>query len=61
MIYNIPVKVVPIISQFKEEISLTSEEDHGFKGVKKKLLARIHARIGYFEEKEQYAVASSLD
>ena len=53
--------MVPIISQLKEEMSQISEEDHGVKGFKKKLLVEIDERMGYFEEEEQYAVASSLD
>ena len=54
IIFNIPVKVVPIISQLKEEMSQISEEDHGVKGFKKKLLAGIDERMGHFEEEEQY-------
>ena len=53
--------MVPIITQLKEEMSQISEEDHGVKGLKKKLLAGIDERMGHFEEEEQYAVASSLD
>ena len=36
---NRPLKVVPIITQLKVEMSQISEEDHGVKGLKKKLLA----------------------
>ena len=53
--------MVPIITQLKEEMSWISEEDHGVKGLKKKLLAGIDERMGHFEEEEQYAVASSVD
>ena len=53
--------MVPIITQLKEEMSLISEEDHGVKGLKKKLLAGIDERMGHFEKEEQYAVTSSLD
>ena len=53
--------MVPIISQLKEEMSQISEEDHGVKGFKKKLLAGIDERMGHFEEEEQNAVAYSLD
>ena len=42
-------------------MSWISEEDHGVKGFKKKLLAGIDERMGHFEEEEQYAVASCLD
>ena len=53
--------MVPIITQLKEEMSQISEEDHGVKGFKKKLIAVIDERMGHFEEEEQYAVASCLD
>ena len=45
--------MVPIITQLKEEMSRISEEDHGVKGLKKKLLAGIDERMGNFEEEEQ--------
>ena len=53
--------MVPIVTQLKEDMSQISDEDHGVKGFKKKLLTGIEVRMGAFEEEEQYAVSSSLD
>ena len=49
------------MTQLKEDLAKISEDDHGVKGFKNKLLGGVEERLGWFEDDLLYGPSSSVD
>ena len=53
-------QVIPIVNTTLLSLSTSQGNDHGVKGLKKELLAGMKKRLGHFEDKEIFSVATLL-
>ena len=49
------------MTRLKEDLAKISEDNHGVKGFKNKLLGGVEERLGWFEDDPLYGPSSSVD